>query len=109
MSSAHPFLHILKEHDVGLRTCRHFVLAVMARLVRLSYYDRITAAVPEAFHALMPPPPSPQQLPTAGAPAEGDGADGAQALELATAANLLQMVWSCLPFVEEKEYPLPES
>lgn len=75
-----------------LLICRHFVAALMQRLVRLSYHDRIAAAVPQSFHALLPPRPAVEALPP---PDAADAANGAAALEdlqASTAAELVQMV-----------------
>ena len=68
------------------------MVAVLSRLTRLSYYDRVKAAVPEAFRPLMPPPPVVQGLPAA---ADVPSGDGPEPLQTRSAAELLQMV-GCL-------------
>lgn len=66
--------------------------AVMQRLVRLSYHDRITAAVPEAFHKMLPPRAAVEELPAPGAADAANGAATAVDLQASTAAELVQMV-----------------
>lgn len=44
---------------------RRFCVAVMNRLVRLSYWDRIQAVLPEEFRPLLPPKPEVNALPAA--------------------------------------------
>ena len=40
-----------------MRVCRRFVVSVLSRLVRLSYWSRVQSVVPATFHALLPPEP----------------------------------------------------
>jgi hypothetical protein len=68
------------------------VSAVMQRLCRLSYHDRITAAVPEAFHAMLPPRAAVEELPAPGAADAANGAATAEDLQASTAAEIVQMV-----------------
>lgn len=66
----------------------------MQRLVRLSYHDRISAAVPEAFHPMLPPRPAVEALPTAGAADAANGSAALEELQATAAAELVQMVRS---------------
>jgi nuclear cap-binding protein subunit 1 len=79
--------HVLEAppHDAQRRFCA----AVMSRLVRLSYWDRVQAAVPPEFQVLLPPKPEAEALPAAGdaaaAEADPEGAWAARALDLVRA------------------------
>jgi nuclear cap-binding protein subunit 1 len=68
---------------------RRFCVAVMNRMVRLSYWDRIQAVVPEEFRVLLPPKPEVTALP----PDEETGPEAADA-EGAWAAAALKLVRS---------------
>ena len=73
--------HVLEapDTDVQKRFCRD----VMARMVRLSYYDRVLEALPDNFKPLMPPKPRCQPLPSLGAPSEDlEGVWAAKAVDL---------------------------
>jgi nuclear cap-binding protein subunit 1 len=65
---------------------RRFCVAVMNRLVRLSYWDRVQSVLPEDFRPLLPPKPEVAPLP----PPDADGGD----LEGGWAARALQLVRS---------------
>ncbi|GAB4821122.1 hypothetical protein N2152v2_008168 [Parachlorella kessleri] len=51
---------------------RRFCVAVMNRLVRLSYWDRVLSVLPEEFRALLPPKPEVGALPAANDEASED-------------------------------------
>jgi hypothetical protein len=61
-------------------------VAVLGRLVRLSYWDRVMGTLPEAFRVLMPPKPEPATLPEPDAPAGSGDEEGRWA------ARMLQLV-----------------
>lgn len=63
---------------------RRFCVAVMNRLVRLSYWERVQSALPQGFRALLPPKPEVAALPPPDA--AGDDVEGGWA------AKALQMV-----------------
>jgi nuclear cap-binding protein subunit 1 len=71
---------------------RRFCVAVMNRMVRLSYWDRVQAVVPEEFRCLLPPKPEVTSLP----PPAGDdaGEEASKDLEGAWAAAALKFVRS---------------
>lgn len=75
---------------------RRYVVTVMSRLIRLSYYDRVRQAVPESFRPLLPPPPAAEELPPAAAAAEGKAgafAGGSpEEVQTAAASQLLAKV-----------------
>jgi hypothetical protein len=69
------------------RVCSRFCVAVLNRLVRLSYWERIHSVLPEDFRALLPPKPEVAALPPP------DDADAAAAdPEGAAAAAMLAVV-----------------
>lgn len=76
---------------------RRYVVTLMSRLIRLSYYDRVKQVVPDDFQPLMPPPPGAEELP----PATTDAAatdvavpvgDTVEAVQTAAASQLLAKV-----------------
>lgn len=66
---------------------RRFCVAVMNRMVRLSYWDRVHAVVPQDFRVLLPPKPEVAVLP----PPEDTGPESVDK-EGAWAANALKLV-----------------
>lgn len=75
---------------------RRFCVAVMNRMVRLSYWDRVQAVVPEEFRVLLPPKPEVTPLPPPAGEGEAEnGAEDADAdREGAWAAAALKLVRS---------------
>ena len=54
-------------------------MAVLNRLVRLSYWDRIQSVLPEDFRQLLPPKPEVAALPAAAAGEDPEAAEAAAA------------------------------
>lgn len=75
---------------------RRFCVAVMNRMVRLSYWDRVQAVVPEEFRVLLPPKPEVTPLPPPAG--EGEAENGAEDVDAdregAWAAAALKLVRS---------------
>ena len=70
-------------------------MAVLNRLVRLSYWERVQSVLPEEFRELLPPKPEVAKLPDVGdaAAAGDDGGDGgAEDPEARWAAEMLVRV-----------------
>lgn len=72
---------------------RRFCVAVMLRLMRLSYWDRVHSAIPEEFRVLLPPKPEVAALPEPDKAAAA-AAEAGDAAEAAWAAVALKMVRS---------------
>jgi len=73
--------HVLEAPDPDLQ--KRFCRDVMARMVRLSYYDRVIEVLPDSFKPLMPPKPQCQPLPGLGAPSDDlEGIWAAKAVDL---------------------------
>jgi hypothetical protein len=68
---------------------RRFVVSVMSRLVRLSYWDHVRSVIPEAFLPLVPPKPEPLPLPAD--PVDAPAGDA----EAKRASEFVQMVRTC--------------
>jgi nuclear cap-binding protein subunit 1 len=76
---------------------RRFCVAVMNRMVRLSYWDRVQAVVPEEFRVLLPPKPEVTPLPPPAGEGEAENAEAENAdavREGAWAAAALKLVRS---------------
>ena len=70
---------------------RRFCVAVLNRLVRLSYWERIQSVLPEEFRQLLPPKPEVAALPAAEAGEDPEAAAAADP-EGHWAAQMLQRV-----------------
>jgi len=76
---------------------RRFCAAVLGRLLRLSYYDRVAQSVPPAFVPLLPPNPVPQPLDKPMVEKRGDPPPGAAGAVEKRSTEMLAMVRSKVP------------
>jgi nuclear cap-binding protein subunit 1 len=61
---------------------RKFCIAVMNRMIRLAYWDRIHSALPEEFRSLLPPKPEVSPLPSPDAIVDESNLEGVWAAKL---------------------------
>lgn len=62
--------HVLEAPETDYQ--RRFCVDVIARMVRLSYWDRVNEVLPEGFRRLLPPKPHHQPLPDVSSGTSGD-------------------------------------
>lgn len=73
---------------------RRYVITLMSRLIRLSYYDRVHSVIPDDFKPLLPPQPAVQALPaaqatTAATEAAVPSGDSIESIETTAASQIL--------------------
>jgi len=76
---------------------RRFCMAVLSRILRLSYHEKVVQSVPESFGPLLPPAPVPQPLEVPMVEVPGDVPGAAGGAEEARCVEMLGMVRGKVP------------